>query len=209
MKTLKPLRWAVPVGLVVIALAVAAACGGDGGPNPTPTVSPSPTAEGTPPPAGTPAAAGPLWAKPPIGDDWAQYFGVQMEEELDCSGPAVLKPKPGDLYFYTNAGTGWGATNTKNTVEIFNATDMKDWKPVATVDLPDEYSQGYSSHGATVSTDGRWIYLQSMANPEKPPRLLIIDGFTLKLCKVYRRPWAASADTTSTTSPAPTVTSTS
>ncbi len=187
MKSLKPLRFAVPAALAAVLLALAAACGGGGGgPTPAAQESPSPAAEVTPPPAGTPAAAGPLWAKPPIGDDWAQYFGVQMEAELDCSGPAVLNPKPGELYFYTNAGTSWGATNTKNTVEIFNATDMKDWKPVATVALPDEYSQGYSSHGATVSADGRWIYLQSMANPEKPPRLLIIDGFTLKLCKVYK-----------------------
>jgi len=186
MKSLKPLRFAVPVALAAVLLALAAACGGDGGPKPAAQESPTPPAQETPAPSGTPAPAGALWAKPPIGDDWAQYFGVEVEEELDCSGPKVLDPKPGQMYFYTNAGTSWGATNTRNTVEIFNATDMKDWKPVATVALPDEYSQGYSSHGATVSADGRWIYLQSMANPEKPPRLLIIDGFTLKLCKVYK-----------------------
>jgi plastocyanin len=190
MITAKWFRWAIPAGLVALLLTLAAACGGDGTPKVTqaPTSSPaaaqSPAA--SPAPGASPAAAGPLWAKPPIGDSWAQYFGVVEEANPDCSGPKVLDPKPGQLYFYTNSGTGWGATNKKNTVEIFDTTNMTEWKPVATLDLPDEYSVGYSSHGATVSADGRWIYLQAMANPEKPPRLLIIDGSTLKVCKVYK-----------------------
>lgn len=127
-----------------------------------------------------------LWAKPPIGNSWEEYFGVNLEAALNASGPRVLNPKPGQVYFYTNSGTGWGATNTKNSVVIFDVTDMKNWKHVATTNLPDEYALGYSSHGASVSADGRWIYLQAMANPEKPPRLVIIDGFTLKPYKIYR-----------------------
>lgn len=138
------------------------------------------------PPAAPPPVAKGLWAKPPIGSSWQAYFGVQLEATLDASGPKVLKPKPGQLYFYTNSGTSWGATNTKNSVVIFDVTDMRRWKHVATTNLPDEYALGYSSHGATVSADGRWIYLQSMANPEKPPRLIIIDGFTLKPYKIYK-----------------------
>ncbi len=190
MITPKWLKWAIPAGALALVLALAVACGGGGGPKATqaPTSSPaaaqSPAA--SPAPGASPAAAGPLWAKPPIGDSWAEYFGVVEEAKPDCSGPKVLDPKPGQMYFYTNSGTSWGATNTKNTVEIFDTTNMTEWKPVATLDLPDEYSVGYSSHGATVSADGRWIYLQAMANPDKPPRLLIIDGSTLKVCKVYK-----------------------
>ncbi len=190
MITAKWFKWAIPAVLVGLLLTLAAACGGDGTPKVTqaPTSSPaaaqSPAA--SPAPGASPAAAGPLWAKPPIGKDWAEYFGVVEEAKPDCSGPKVLDPKPGQMYFYTNSGTGWGATNKKNTVEIFDTTNMTEWKHVATLDLPDEYSAGYSSHGATVSADGRWIYLQAMANPEKPPRLLIIDGSTLKVCKVYK-----------------------
>ncbi len=127
-----------------------------------------------------------LWSKPPIGDSWAEYFGVTVEKTLDGRGPRLVNPKPGQVYFYTNSGTAWGATNTKNSVVIFDATDMKHWKHVATTNLPDEYSLGYSSHGANVSADGRWIYLQSMSNPERPSRLLVIDGFTLKIVKVFR-----------------------
>ena len=127
-----------------------------------------------------------LWGQPPIGDSWGDYFGVQVEQTLDGRGPKLVHPKPGQLYFYTNSGTGWGATNKKNSVVIFDATDMKRWKHVATTKLADEYAAGYSSHGAAVSADGRWIYLQSMASPDKPSRLIVLDGFTLKPVKVFK-----------------------
>lgn len=126
------------------------------------------------------------WGGPPIGDSWAEYFGVELEKTLDGRGKRLVNPKPGQLYFYTNAGTGWGATNKKNSFVIFDATDMKRWKHVATTNLPAEYSVGYSSHGGTTSADGRWIYLQSMGSPDKPARLLVIDGFTLKPVKVFK-----------------------
>ncbi len=129
---------------------------------------------------------GSLWGKPPSGDSWAEFFGVTVEKTLDGRGPRLVNPKPGQVYFYTNSGTAWGATNTKNSVVIFDATNMKHWKHVATTNLPDEYSLGYSSHGANVSADGRWIYLQAMSNPAQPSRLLVIDGFTLKIVKVFK-----------------------
>ena len=65
-----------------------------------------------------------LWGQPPIGDSWGDYFGVQVEQTLDGRGPKLVHPKPGQLYFYTNSGTAWGATNKKNSVEIFDATNM-------------------------------------------------------------------------------------
>ncbi len=161
---------------------VVASCTGKSEPAPNP---PAPAAAAPAAPA-APVAAGPLWAKPPIGTSWAEYFGVELEATLDASGPKVLDPKPGQLYFYTNAGTTYATTNIRNTMEVWDATDMKKWKHVANLNLPDEYSLGYSSHGASTSADGRWLYLQSTFSPEKPPRLIIIDGFTLKPYKVYK-----------------------
>lgn len=178
--------WVLPV-IVLAAFAVFGLTVGQGERAAAPVPSAALAASAPPAaPAAKPAVKPGLWAKPPIGSSWPDYFGVRLEATLDSSGPKVLKPKAGQLYFYTNSGTSWGATNLKNSVVIFDATDMKRWKHVATTNLPDEYAVGYSSHGATVSADGRWIYLQSMANPEKPARLVIIDGFTLKPYKIYK-----------------------
>ncbi len=149
-------------------------------PGMTPAAPPKPSLEAAPP------VRGGLWAKPPIGKTWQEYFGLTLEATLDAAGPTALHPKPGQVYFYTTAGTSWGATNTRNSIAIFDVTDMKHWKHVATTNLPDEYVLGYSSHGLAVSADGRWLYLPSMANPEKPSRLIVIDGQTLKPYKVYR-----------------------
>ncbi len=169
------------LALVGVLAVIAAACTSGGEKEPGP-LSVSPAAQ---PPSSTVDAKG-LWAKPPIGQSWGEYFGIELESTLAHGGPAILDPKPGDLYFYTNTGTGWGATNTRNSVAIFDATDMLNWKSLAVTDLPAEYSAGYSSHGAAVSADGRWIYLQSMGSPDKPPRLIVIDGFTLKPYKVFK-----------------------
>ncbi len=152
----------------------------------TQAAQPGPSGTSPKTPVVPPTAKGSLWAKPPIGKSWQEYFNVELEATLDASGPKVLKPRPGQLYFYTNSGTSWGATNLKNSMVVFDATDMKNWKHLATTNLSDEYSLGYSSHGASVSSDGRWIYLQAMGHPEKLSRLIIIDGFTLKPYKIYK-----------------------
>ena len=64
------------------------------------------------------------WPKPPIGTSWPDYFGLQSVPDINSNGPKAFNPKPDHLYFYTNAGTGWGAPNTKNSVVIFDASDM-------------------------------------------------------------------------------------
>lgn len=183
----KFLRRALALAGVVAVVAASCTGGEDGGIENGPPLA-QPSAGQAPEAAPQAAGGGPegLWAAPPIGSSWAEYFGIELEATLDASGPRILNPKPGDLYFYTNSGTGWGATNTKNSVVVFDATDMENWKPLAVTNLPNEYSVGYSSHGATVAADGRWIYLQSMGSPDKPARLIVIDGFTLKPQMVYR-----------------------
>lgn len=70
-----------------------------GAPAAVPPVVHSAQAVAQAPPAG-------LWARPPIGSSWEEYFGVELEATLNASGPRVLNPKPGQLYFYTNSGTG-------------------------------------------------------------------------------------------------------
>lgn len=131
------------------------------------------------------------WPKPPLGNSWQDYFGLQPQAGLNASGPKALDPKPGQLYFYTNSGTAYvqptGTPNTRNSVVVFNATDMKNWKVVAKTNLPDEYALGYTSHGVGVSADGRWIYLGADATAKgKQPLVLVLDGFTLKPAKVYK-----------------------
>lgn len=180
------------VALAAAAVAAFAAVSGQGSDTPLYSAPDPPAAYAEP----GPSRVGPsthrmegsegLWSKPPAGETWAEYFGVTVEKTLDGRGKRLVDPKPGQVYFYTNSGTAWGATNTKNSIVVFDATSMKRWKHVATTNLPDEYSLGYSSHGANVSADGRWIYLQSMSNPGKPSRLLVVDGFTLKLVKVLK-----------------------
>ncbi len=194
MKRLTPRAWlSLAVALAAAVVAAVAAVAGQGSDTSLYSAPDAPAAFAAPDATKGGEASGHqmqqgdgLWSKPPTGDSWAEYFGVTVEKTFDGRGPRLVNPKPGQVYFYTNSGTAWGATNTKNSVVIFDATNMKRWKHVATTNLPDEYSLGYSSHGANVSADGRWIYLQSMSNPGRPSRLLVIDGFTLKIVKVFR-----------------------
>lgn len=125
----------------VLAVLAAACTGGDGSRDGSTPGAANQEAAQVQTPA-VPAAGGEegMWAKPPIGDSWADYFGVQLEATLDHSSPRVLNPEPGDLYFYTNSGTGWGATNTRNSVVVFDATDMLHWETLAVTHLPAEYS---------------------------------------------------------------------
>lgn len=81
----------LPAALMMALALVAAACTPGG---PTQQDKPALPAEGGPavavPPAAAPAApapAGGLWAKPPIGTSWPDYFGIVEEAKLDAGGP--------------------------------------------------------------------------------------------------------------------------
>lgn len=138
------------------------------------------TAPATQPTSSQPPKA--LTWKSPTGASWGDYLGVRLVKTLDPNGLALVKPKAGDLFFFTNSGTGWGATNPKNSVVVF---DAKTKQVVAVSDLPDEYSAGYSSHSVGVSADGKWVYLPAMGGA-KPPLILILHARTLKIAQVYQ-----------------------
>lgn len=156
---------------------------------PAATAAPEPVKTG---PASAPAQSAPQTAytpgKVPISmvtaaqrtpEMWMEYLGIRLVETRDSSGPKVLNPKAGDLYFLTNESTTWGATNTRNNAVFI---DAKTRKSVIQTNMPDEYSLNFGSHGIASSSDGKYIYLPALGTKNY---LLIINGETLKLQKVY------------------------
>jgi plastocyanin len=112
---------------------------------------------------------------------WMEYLGIRLVTTMDASGDPVVNPAPGDLYFLTNESTTWGATNTRNNAVFINA---KTREVAAQSVLPDEYSVGFGSHGIAASADGKYVYLPALKGTEN--YLLILDGRTLKINKVYQ-----------------------
>src|SRR6266542_215428 len=55
------------------------------------------------------------------GQDWPERLGIVVSELKPATGKAVLNPKPGDLWFFSNSSTTWGAANTKNAVWVIDA----------------------------------------------------------------------------------------
>ena len=123
-------------------------------------------------------------------DTWttptAQRLGVRLIETRDPSGPPAYPVEAGDLLFFTNVGTSYGAKNAKNSVVVINA---KTKKPIAISDLDPLYTQKFASHGIGLSPDGKYIYLPSLASiagPEgkTPDSTLVLDARTLKIYQV-------------------------
>ena len=93
---------------------------------------------------------------------------------------------PGDLLFFTNVGTSYGAQNTVNSVVVINA---KTKKPIVVSDLDPVYTQKFSSHGIGVSPDGKYVYLPSIASlsgpaGKTPSSVLILDARTLRIHQI-------------------------
>lgn len=121
------------------------------------------------------------WATPE-----AVRLGVRLLEARDASGPFAYPVEAGDLLFFSNAGTSYGAKNPKNSVVVINA---KTKKPIAMSDLDPVYTAKFASHGIGVSQDGKYIYLPSItsiAGPEgkTPDTTLILDARTLKIYQI-------------------------
>ncbi len=123
-------------------------------------------------------------------DTWstaeAQRLGVRLIETRDASGRPAYPVEPGDVLFFTNSGTGYAATNPKNSVVVINA---KTKKPIGMSDLDPKYSAMLSSHGIGMSLDGRYTYLPSMtsigaAEGSTPEFMVILDSLTLKIYQV-------------------------
>jgi len=123
-------------------------------------------------------------------DNWltpeARRLGVRLLETRDPSGSPAYPVQPGDLLFFTNVGTSYGAKNTKNSVVVINA---KTKKPIAISDLDPVYTEKFASHGIGMSPDGKYVYLPSIASiagPEgkTPDSTLVLDGRTLKIYQI-------------------------
>ena len=116
----------------------------------------------------------------------AERLGIRLVETRDPSGPAAYPVAPGDLLYYTNAGTEYAATNTKNSVVVINA---KTKRPMVVSDLDSHYTLDYGSHGIGLSPDAKYIYLPNLdgiGNPgsRTPNSTLILDARTLKIFQV-------------------------
>jgi DNA-binding beta-propeller fold protein YncE len=123
------------------------------------------------------------WATPT-----SERMGIQLIESRDASGPDAYPIQSGELLFFTNAGTSYGAKNPTNSVVVINARTKK---PIAISELSSQYTDKYGSHGIGLSADAKYIYLPSLANigasapPGKAPNsTLILDARSLKLHQV-------------------------
>lgn len=120
------------------------------------------------PAAGAPAPGPNLLAK-----TWPERLGIVVSEMKPATGTPVLNPKAGDLWFFSNSSTAWGATNTKNAVWVI---DAKTKQTVAEVSPPD--GDGNSSHGMAVSADAKYLYLPQLG---KTNHIDVLDGRTLEV----------------------------
>jgi plastocyanin len=139
-----------------------------------PEPSKPPAAAATQPPAApTSAPAAPPAGPNLLSQDWEAHLGITVSELKPATGQPVLNPKPGDLWFFSNSSTAWGATNTKNSVWVIDAKTKQTVAEVAPAD-----GTGYSSHGIAVSGDGRFIYLPMLG---KDNHIDVLDGRTLEI----------------------------
>jgi DNA-binding beta-propeller fold protein YncE len=127
-------------------------------------------------------------AQAPLASNWttpeAQRLGIRLIDARDPSGPAAFPVAPGDLLYFTNAGSR--GPNPKNSVVVINATTKR---PIGISDIDPHYVEQYLSHGIGASADGRYIYLPNIEGiytpgARTPNSTLILDGRTLKIYQV-------------------------
>lgn len=134
--------------------------------------------------------AGGAQAQQPPADTWttpeAQRLGIRLLETRDPSGPPAYPANPGDLLFFTNSGTDYGAKNASNSVVVINARTKQ---PIAVTDVDQKYTRDYGSHGIGLSPDGKYLYLPNLESivgqgTRTPNATLILDARTLKIYQV-------------------------
>jgi DNA-binding beta-propeller fold protein YncE len=135
----------------------------------------APNVAAVPAPASAPAGgfAAPAPGPNLLAKTWPERLGITVSELKPATGKAVLNPKPGDLWFFSNSSTTWGATNTQNAVWVIDARTKQTVLDAAPFD-----GEGNSSHGIAVSGDGRFVYLPMLG---KDNRIDVLDGRTLEV----------------------------
>ena len=117
---------------------------------------------------GAPAPGPNLLAK-----DWGSRLGIIVSDLKPATGQALINPKAGDLYFFSNSSTAWGATNTNNAVWVIDAKTKQTVAEVAPAD-----GKGNSSHGIAVSGDGKYVYLSMLGSAN---HIDVLDGRTFEI----------------------------
>ncbi len=135
------------------------------------------------PSAAQPAAPAGGLAAPSLGPNllastWPERLGIIVSELIPAAGTPVLNPKPGDLWFFSNSSTAWGATNTQNAVWVIDAKTKQTVAEVAPFD-----GAGNSSHGIAVSGDAKFIYLPMLG---KDNHIDVLDGRTLEVVQTIK-----------------------
>ena len=124
-------------------------------------------------------------------DTWtteaARKYGVRLLETRDARGPAAYQVNAGDLLFFTNTGTSYGAKNTRNAVVVINARTRT---AIAVSDLEPAWTDQFISHGIGVSPDARYVYLPTNAprGSANPGSVLVLDARTLKIAQIITTP---------------------
>ncbi|MBI3943795.1 MAG: hypothetical protein HY326_12335 [Chloroflexi bacterium] len=108
-----------------------------------------------------------------LSKNWNERLGVIVSELKPATGKPILNPKVGDLWFFSNSSTAWGATNTKNSVWVIDAKTKQTVAEAAPFD-----GEGYSSHGIFVSGDAKYVYLPELG---KVNHIDVLDGRTLEV----------------------------
>ncbi len=113
-----------------------------------------------------------------LAKNWNERLGIIVSEYKAPTGKPVLTPKAGDLWFFSNSSTAWGATNTKNAVWVIDAKTKKTVAEVAPFD-----GEGNSSHGIAVAGDASFIYLPMLG---KDNHIDVLDGRTLEVVQTIK-----------------------
>ncbi len=113
-----------------------------------------------------------------LAKNWNERLGIIVSEYKAPTGKPLVNPKPGDLYFFSNSSTTWGASNTKNSVWIIDAKTKQTIADIAPAD-----GEGYSSHGLAVSGDGKFVYLPMLG---KDNHIDVLDGRTFEIVQTIK-----------------------
>lgn len=171
--------WAGVVALVV------ASCGAQStstaAPSAAPTTAPEFPAAATPVTVQQAAAAemaAPSSGPNLLAENWSERLGIIVSELTPATGTPVLNPKPGDVWFFSNSSTAWGATNTLNAVWVIDAKTKQTVAEVAPFD-----GAGNSSHGIAVSGDAKFVYLPMLGQDS---HIDVLDGRTLEVVQTIK-----------------------
>ena len=144
-------------------------------------------------------AAGPKTAtakqKAAWENEWTKKVGIQLEYDLDSSGPDAWDSKEHPLVFVTTEGPGYGGLLSGVTLPGLAIIDA-DTREVVASQSYDLLSWGWKNifepHGLGVSPDGKWIYLPTgegsftTTTGGHAGRFLVINARTLKIDKVIQ-----------------------